>query len=81
MNSPSKRLLVRFFVLTILVALTAFSLGLNGSSTTAASCCTACAPDRDACYVTCDAGGGLGACYSFCDRQFAKCNSTCDPGC
>lgn len=85
MYSPLKRLLVRFFVLTILVALTAFSLSRNEPSATAAVCCFQCRPDWEACYDQCYASAVDGVvyppCLRFCDRQYEKCNTSCDPGC
>jgi len=79
MKLPIGRLFGRLVMLSILTCLLAFNFGQTNSS--AAACCSTCYPTWAACYDQCDAAGGLGACYDFCDRQYQRCEDTCDSGC
>jgi hypothetical protein len=84
MKRSMRRLVGRLIMLGVLTCLLAFNFTHARSSAAAccpASCCSTCDPTWADCYNQCDAAGGLGACYDFCNREYENCESTCDPGC
>jgi hypothetical protein len=78
MKRSMRRLVGRLVMLGVLTCLLAFNFTHARAS---ASCCTTCDPTLADCYNQCCEAGGLGACYDFCDRQYGRCESTCDPDC
>jgi len=84
MKLPIRRLVGRLVMLSILTCLLAFNFNQAKYSAAACcpqSCCSSCDSNWAACYDQCDASGGLGACYDYCNREYDNCEATCDPGC
>lgn len=76
-----QRLLRRLLVLTVLLSALAFlSADFANRTAYAATCCSQCDPQLEACYQSCG-DPPFGACLTFCQNRYNRCVNTCDPEC
>ncbi|HEX8091376.1 MAG TPA: hypothetical protein VF762_21155 [Blastocatellia bacterium] len=80
-QSQIRALVRKLVVLSVLVVcLGIFSFGFAEKNASAAACCDSCDPSFDSCITSCG-DPAPSACIFFCNRQYNRCLSTCDPGC
>jgi hypothetical protein len=80
-QSQIQRLVRKLIVLSILVVcLGAFNFGYAGKKPMIQPCCSQCDPDFEACVTSCG-DPASGACLTFCNGKYDRCQRICIPDC